>query len=1166
MSAPREQTTQGASARACTRPRPRRVGLACALACALLLPGCAGRSDRQTLAGLERLEPDLREAEIDDGIEQAMAGYRKFLEEAPTSSLTPEAMRRLADLKLEKEYGLLGGPASDAATPVRGSGEASATALPAPRAAARPGHRNASDASATGPAHATPPGESDAAFERRALEAAALGADLADPRSGDATAELPHPAGGAARADGPLEAIALYDQILATYPDYPYNDQVLYQKARAYDELGRVDEAVAVAAELVARYPESRHLDEIQFRRAEYFFTRKKFLDAEEAYADIVARGPGSDYFELALYKLGWTFYKQMMLEEALETYLTLLDHKVTTDYDFDQTEDEAVAQRVADTYRVMSLCFSDLGGAEAVTSFFATHGARRYEHRVYRQLGEFYLEKLRYSDAAAVYHAFVDLHPIHAVAPRFSMRIVEIYEAGDFPRLVLDSKKDFAVRYGVTSEYWQHFDLADADAVVDDLKQNLRDLANHYHALYQATERPEERPAHFAEGARWYRDYLASFPTAPETPGIHYQLADLMLEHRELGPAALEYERIAYDYPPHEQAAPAGYAAIFARRQQLADLAGPEDVPIREAAVESTLRFVEAFPDHAQAAIVLGAAVDDLYTLEAHARAIEVGRALVARYPDADPEIRRGAFTVVAHASFDSEDFPAAEQAYERVLELTPAEDPTRPDRVNNLAAAIYKQGELASERADHRAAADHFLRIARSAPTSTIRPVAEYDAAVALVALEDWSGAASVLEAFRAGFPEHELGREATRQMAFVYREAGDPSRAAEEYERVAAEADAPEMRAEALLVAGSLFEEAGRPERALRSYGDFVTEFTHPIERAVVTRFKMAEIHADMGADDRQRAELQRIVSIDRTAGADRTPVVRTTAARAALLLSEPEYGRFAAVELTQPFEASLRRKQQLMENTLGTFEALVDYAVSDVTAAATYYMAEIYAEFSRALLASERPGDLDPAERLDYEDVLEEEAFPFEERAIDVHEKNLELVSSGIFNEWIEKSLARLADVMPGRYAKFELSAGPLESMEQYVYRAPGADREATLLAQADAAPAEGEPARAEGEPARAEGEPAPSEGDPVPAELASEPATAGPGDAADGRSDVGAQAGIGIEEAPRGTGPAAMDPARAPAATPSDDQAARGPVEGAEITRQGEGREDDASQP
>ncbi len=74
----------------------------------LIALSCSGNPDRQTLAGLRAVEPDLAEVTVADGVDQAMEGYQQFLAEAPTSSLTPEAMRRLADLKLEKEYGLLG--------------------------------------------------------------------------------------------------------------------------------------------------------------------------------------------------------------------------------------------------------------------------------------------------------------------------------------------------------------------------------------------------------------------------------------------------------------------------------------------------------------------------------------------------------------------------------------------------------------------------------------------------------------------------------------------------------------------------------------------------------------------------------------------------------------------------------------------------------------------------------------------------------------------------------------------------------------------------------------------------------------------------------------------------------------------------------------------------
>ncbi len=982
-----------------------------------LVAACAGDPDRRTLAELRSVEPDVNEVRVENSLEQAMAGYQKFLEQAPESSLTPEAMRRLADLKLEQEYGILG------------DGEPE---LPAPEAApladaprARPRSEGASSSA-----------ESEQDFERRASTSTGFGPE-------DDTVSLELPGGRQVPSGGPAAAIQLYDQILAAYPNYQHNDEVLYQKARALDELGRVDEAVTVIERLTAEFPYSAHLDEVQFRRAEYFFTRRKYRSAEEAYAAVRSMGAGSDYYELALYKLGWTFYKQELHEEALHEYIALLDHKVSTGYDFDHARDEDEERRISDTYRVVSLCFSNLGGPEEVDKYFAAKGERSYEDRIYSRLAEFYLEKLRYQDAAAAYNAFVALHPLHRVSPHFSMRVVEIYEKGGFPKLVLESKKAFAASYGLQSEYWRHFDVRETPDVQAYLRANLQDLAGHYHALYQGAERPEEKPAHFEEALTWYRAYLASFPSDPETPATHHRLADLMLEHRDFADAAREYERTAYDYPEHERASAAGYAALFAHREQQKQTSGDAQTLAVRDAVASTLRFAERFPAHEHAAATLAAAVDDLYEMKEFALAIATARKLIDGYPESDVNLRRSAWTVVANASLDTADYPQAEQAYAQVLELTPDGDASRQATVDNLAAAIYKQGEQANTAGDHRTAANHFLRVAQAAPASKIRPLAEYDASAALISLEDWTGAADVLESFRQAHPDHELQRDATKQMAFVRKKEGDQTRAAEEYERVAAEAVEPEARREALLVAGELYENAKAVERALVVQLAYVAEFPEPVETAIETRFVIAGHQKAKGDDAAYREQLRAIVKIDAAAAAARSARIRYLAAHSALVLTEEFFARFDAVKLVQPLERNLQEKQKRMDEALAAFGALVDYEVADVTAAATYYSAEIYAEFSRALVGSERPSDLDAAGLAEYVSALEGEAFPFEERAIDVHEKNLELMAAGLYNPWIDKSLERLAELVPGRYAKFEASSGWIASLDGYAYETPKA---------------------------------------------------------------------------------------------------------------------------
>ena len=74
-----------------------------------VLAACAHQVDRTgTLASLQQVRPDTQEVPVDQGLDRAVQSYGDFLKQAPDSKLAPEAMRRLADLKIEKEFGIQG--------------------------------------------------------------------------------------------------------------------------------------------------------------------------------------------------------------------------------------------------------------------------------------------------------------------------------------------------------------------------------------------------------------------------------------------------------------------------------------------------------------------------------------------------------------------------------------------------------------------------------------------------------------------------------------------------------------------------------------------------------------------------------------------------------------------------------------------------------------------------------------------------------------------------------------------------------------------------------------------------------------------------------------------------------------------------------------------------
>src|SRR5262249_5972124 len=157
---------------------------------------------------------------------------------------------------------------------VSGARRGKAAALRAPVVAkidARSATRAQTDPHGSGPAVASERDLEQRAAAQQSLPTSSAAAPLALPGGMEADA---------ARA-GRLESIELYYQLLAKYPQYAFRDQVLYQKARAYEELGQTEEAMKVMEQLVQDNPRSRYTDEVQFRRAERLFIQRKFREAE---------------------------------------------------------------------------------------------------------------------------------------------------------------------------------------------------------------------------------------------------------------------------------------------------------------------------------------------------------------------------------------------------------------------------------------------------------------------------------------------------------------------------------------------------------------------------------------------------------------------------------------------------------------------------------------------------------------------------------------------------------------------------------------------------------------------------------------------------------------------------------------------------------------------
>lgn len=826
-------------------------------------------------------------------------------------------------------------------------------------------------------------------------------------------------------------AVNLYQQLLEAYPDYRRNDTVLYQLARAYEIGGRTEEALEVLNELVGAYPDTPMIDEVQFRRGEMLFLRKQYNDAELAYQAVVEYGDASRFYEQALYKLGWSQFKLAWHEDSLVPFFELLDRKIgevelTDGDDRLSALSRAEQELIEDTFRVLSLSFSYMDGADSIDSYLAGREAPAYTHVVYMNLGDLYLDKERYVDAAETYEAFVEQDPHHPKAPLLQVEVIEAYKRGGFPSLVLEGKKGFVERYGMDGAFWIRNPPAENVAVANHLKANLTDLAQYYHAEAQNGGEKSD----YQEAARWYRKYLAYFPGEADSAKTNFLLAEILFESEDYAAATSEYERTAYAYPINDQSAEAGYAALLAYREHEKTLA---DDPVAQSQwhqqyLDSGLRFADTYPEHPESGAVLTTIAEDLFGQGQFDLAIAVGQTVVGKQPPVEATLARTSWTVIAHSQFDIGQFAAAEQSYYRLRAFTPADDADANAEIRErIASSIYKQGEIARDAGDLESAVGHFTRLGQAVPDSKIRATADYDAAAALIAMQAWDRASSVLEDYRRKYPDSEFADDVTQKLAVSYMSSGRGSAAAAEFERIA---DAPsstdEVRREALWKAAELYEQGGSLEKERRVLANIVERYPNPLSESVEARYRLLEIADATGDSGGRAAMLAEIIRVDATAGAQRSDRTRYLAAKASLELAEPLRRKFEVVKLTQPLADSMKLKRSLMEDAIDAYTKAAGYGVAEVTTAATFELGDVYETFAGHLMDSERPAELDAAALEQYEFLLEEQVFPFEEKAIDLYKANTERAPDGVYDEWVQKSFERLANLMPARYAKAERS--------------------------------------------------------------------------------------------------------------------------------------------
>lgn len=845
------------------------------------------------------------------------------------------------------------------------------------------------------------------------------------------------------------EAVRHYEALLQTSAD---DDYLAYRLARARALDGNTSGSLAALENIVDTAPDSPFIAEALFRRGEAAFGRKQYRAAERDFAAVLAEGD-TPFARNARYMLGWSQFKDARYREANESFLTLMDDLLAENEPRRRLlgKLEQGERRLAnDTLRVLALGYNYLGGAEVIESFNPDKGPRAYQHLLYHGLGDWYAESERYRDGAQTFLTYVARYPQSDEAPHMHVRAVEILQQGNFPSEVIPAKREYVTRYGIRSEYWQNAKDSQRDLLKVQLKPWLEELARFDHARAQALAKEargarnnarvadkalrESREA-FLAAAALYGEFVETFPADEQAPELTFLMAESLNDAGEYAQAFNAYRRVAWGYTAEKGIAPArateaGYAAILMAGEVHKREQNPERVNYwLDMKTETSLRFADTWPqDHRALAVQLDAA-HNLFEQYRHQETIAAAEKAAAWQPAPNAAQRRSILLLLGHSYFEIDNFPAAENAYTQLLAGMASTDPEYLNTRDRLQSSIYKQAELILKQVQLTSDSLEFvapteeaiallLRV-RQSGRSAIAATAQYDAITQLVRLQRWPEAQAEVADFRQYYPDHKLTPSLAAKAVAIYQGMDMPEAAAGELMALANNDSDPEVRRSSLYLAAEQFEQAGNTARAIDAYRQYTRQWQEPALQNLEAQYQLVSLYTKAGNQNERNLWLKSL-SGNRVS----EPRGRYLAAFAQSELAEQSYAQFERLALTLPLKQSLKNKKQAMETTVADYKKVLGFGIAEFTTAANFRLAEVYRQLSRDLMDSQRPNGLSPLELEQYEILLEEQAFPFEEKAIELHEANIQRTADGVYDKWVKNSFSSLENLLPARYRKPE----------------------------------------------------------------------------------------------------------------------------------------------
>jgi TolA-binding protein len=651
------------------------------------------------------------------------------------------------------------------------------------------------------------------------------------------------------------KAIELYGWFIKDFPTSRKLDQAYFFMGFNFVELGQVKRGTAYYEKLTKDFPKSAYVTESYFATGEYYFENNDYKKAGENYKAVL-KTPRSRIYPFAMYKLAWCSYRNGQPAVAisyLEKVIELSEENVNQ-----ESEDGKQVNKIRladEAYNDLILFYPDVKSFESASTYFERMGGQKRVYSSLEKLGYLYSDRGNREAAKYIFQQLIEMNPDSPKNFDFQYQIVQNYSAGGSRQAFREELFNWITNYNSDSA-WAHANPKDVQRSFEQRESTLRGYILNEHKALQKSRNPTGQKL----TKNLYELYVKEFDKSTNAAEMRFFYGELLYDMNEFELASTQYKWVIQNAPGSQYSGPSALNVILATEKalpsdkELEKIRGQSLEPFmfskeEQDFVTAAESYTQKFPK-AEKVLDIRFKVGRLYYAHNYFdQALVIFKDIVNKNPKS--EFAAYSANLILDIYNLRKDYEGLAKAGQELLS-TPGlkSSDVNMDIQNVVEKAKFKEGQDLETKKDFVGSAKAYEQFSKTYPSSTLSPIAKFNAGINYERAGDLPKAVVLYSAFLASpGKENEKQRKETRRLVGrIYEKTGQLKKAAEEFEKFTADYPTDALTPDLYFNSAVIWTGFKNYSRAIKNYEMF--QKTSKKANKMDTLFLIGEIYEKKG----------------------------------------------------------------------------------------------------------------------------------------------------------------------------------------------------------------------------------------------------------------------------------------------------------------------------